>query len=115
MMGAHISTVDTHRADACMTKTGTYTGNGADNRDINIGVNLAAKQNVTVFVKAELGTATIWRTEYGQGDVSYFGDATADLADKIQSFTATRFQVGSTDHCNGAGQIIRYAAFWTEP
>ena len=116
-MGATISTVntDTHRADACETLTGTYTGNGVDNRNINIGVNLAAKSNVTVMIKRTDNIGGVFRIEYAQGDLCSYFDATADRADMIQSFTATGFQIGARNEVNENTYLYRYIVFWTEP
>ncbi|MBA7618126.1 hypothetical protein ES703_25447 [subsurface metagenome] len=95
-------------------KTGVYTGNSVDNRNIDIGVDLAGKDNSFVTV-AELGTSPIvWRIEYGQGDLSMFDDVT-DQSDYIQQFTVTGFQVGASSGINNNGVTYRYIAFWEEP
>ena len=96
-------------------KTGTYTGNGADNRNIDIGVNLAAKSNVWVSVLANnnlWGKAT--RIEYGQGDFTMFFHPNADLVNEIQAFNATGFQVGSAQEVNSNSTIYRYIVIWQE-
>ena len=114
-MGATISCPPAERRNVGTTKTGTYAGNGADNRNIDIGVDLASKANVTVMVKATDNAQAVWRTEYGQGDLSYFFDATADAANCIQSFTATGFQIGDDNKVNSGARTYRWAAFWMEP
>jgi len=96
--------------------TGTYTGDGSDNRNINIGVDLTAKSNVFVFVKvnaAGAGREGYARIEYGQGDLSMLPGTGGDVADKIQKFNATGFQVGSTYNENG--QLYRYVVIYEEP
>lgn len=98
-----------------MIKTGTYVGNGIDNRDIDIGVNLAAKSNVWVIVKQNGGSAAKHHFEYGQGDLSMDFGAGTDLADVIQTFTATGFQVGVSSYVNTNTILYRYIAFWEEP
>lgn len=98
-----------------MIKTGTYTGNGVDNRDIDIGVDLAAKSNAYVIVKGNSGAAAKHRIEYGQGDLTMDLSSGTDIPDAIQAFTATGFQVGAGSYANENGILIRYIAFWTEP
>ena len=62
-----------------MIRTGTYTGNGVDNRNINIGVNLASKSNVYVIIKAASNSLNaVHRIEYGQGDLTMLFGATND-------------------------------------
>jgi len=99
-----------------MIKTGAYTGNGADDRNIDIGINLAAKNNVYVIAKVDAagaGTEGRHRIEYGQGDVAMLFAAGTDEADFIQGFTATGFQVGIS--LNTDTQLYRWVAFWEEP
>ena len=119
-MGGEISTVDTNtwRPDICKIKTGIYTGNGADNRDINIGVDLASKDNPFVIIAtADVGKIShpAGRTEYAQGDLSFlFGDA-VPTANYIQTFTNTGFQVGNDGIVNQDTIVYQYIAFWEEP
>lgn len=98
-----------------MIKTGTYVGNNADNRDINIGIDLAAKNNVYVIIKGNSTAAPTHRIEYGQGDLSMFFGVTGDAANCIQSFTATGFQIGNDAMVNATDITYRYIAFWEEP
>ena len=100
-----------------MIKTGTYTGNNADDRDIDIGVNLAAKNNAYVIVKANAdgNSAAIHRIEYAQGDFAMSYEAVTDVTNRIQGFTATGFQVGDSNETNGNTIVYRYIAFWEEP
>ncbi len=96
-------------------KTGTYIGNGADNRNINIGVDLASKSNVYVIVKCSTEAGTGYhRIEYGQGDKSMVFSKGLDENDKIQAFTATGFQIGSSSAINLHDMTYRYIAFWEE-
>ena len=103
------------RRDACETITGTYTGDGLDDRDIDVGVDLAARSNVTVIVKAADNTQATFRIEYGQGDLG--GHFTADLdgADRIQDFIANGFQIGTRQEVNSNGVVYKYIVFWREP
>lgn len=96
-------------------KTGTYLGDGIDNRDIDIGVDLAVKSNVYVIIKGRSNNAPAHRIEYGQGDLTMFFGVTDDIANCIQNFTATGFQVGSDAMVNANGTTYRYIAFWEEP
>ena len=96
-----------------MTKTGTYTGNAVDNRNINIGVDLASKTNAYVIIKGDQNQDGVHRTEYGQGDESMFFGNSQHTNNLIQAFTATGFQLGdnisnfdAVDYC--------YIAFWQE-
>jgi len=101
-----------------MIKTGTYVGNGVNNRDIDIGVNLAAKNNVFVMIKSHSDTAypAFFRTEYGQGDLSDpFDPLSSPIPDVIQSFTATGFQIGANSIGNQNTKTHIYVAIWEEP
>jgi len=98
-------------------KTGTYTGDGADDRNINIGVNLAAMSNpVLIINSAETGVgkpATL-RTEHAQGLPSYPLDSTQTDDNMIQAFTATGFQIGSHGNVNTNNYLYVYVAMWEE-
>ncbi len=98
-------------------KTETYTGNGGDDRNIDIGVDLAAKNNVFVIIKS-MGTTqnpVMGRTEYGQGDLSFPFENTIAIANCIQAFTSTGFQIGSHVKVNESGKTYAYIAMWEEP
>lgn len=110
-MGATVSN-PTRRA---MIKTGTYTGNDVDDRNIDIGVDLASKNNVYVIIKTAAATEPVHRIEYAQGDLSMFFTGNNDIADCIQAFTATGFQVGTSNNVNADTIVYRYIAFWEEP
>lgn len=97
-----------------MIKTGTYVGNGVDDRNIDIGVNLAAKNNVYVIIKGYDIQPAVHRTEYGQGDLGMLY-SNVDIADMIQSFTATGFQIGQHVNVNLDTKTYRYVVFWEEP
>lgn len=94
--------------------TGTYTGNGADDRNIDIGIDLASKQYPYVIVKGDSTNFAKHRTEYAQGDQSMAYNNIADFANTIQSFTSTGFQVGSHAEVNFNANVYRYIAFWSE-
>lgn len=98
-----------------MFKTGTYVGNQVDNRDIDIGVNLAAKNNVYLIIKSEDQRVAVHRIEYGQGDLTMDYPPGNDFVNTIQTFTATGFQIGGDLRVNATSEVFRYIAFWEEP
>ena len=98
-----------------MIRTGIYTGNGIDDRDIDIGVDLASKNNAYVIVKGVIVDWPAHRIEYAQGDLSMFYNNIVDFADFIQAFVATGFQVGMDSSVNADTVVYRYIAFWEEP
>ena len=98
-----------------MHKTGTYAGATGDNRNIDIGIDLASKDNVYVIIKSSGTHGGVHRTEYGQGDLTMSFTNIADLADRIQGLTSTGFQVGDAPEVNDLTYTYRYIAFWTEP
>jgi hypothetical protein len=95
-------------------KTGTYTGDGTDNRNIDIGVNLAAAKNAYVIVKCYEDFNCIHRTEYGQGDRTMFYSEVTDGDNEIQQFTTTGFQIGRGQEANYATYPYRYIVFWEQ-
>jgi hypothetical protein len=96
---------------------GTYTGNGADNRNIDIGIDLTAKQNVRVDVwKISASTVTpVARTEHGQGDGSWDYYDGGEAANRIQAFTTNGFQVGSDSTVNATDATYGYSVWYEEP
>ena len=93
---------------------GTYTGNGADNRNINIGIDLTAKQNVLVIVKDYTSLAACFHLG-ADADWTYFFGQTSSAANYIQAITTTGFEVGSGNEANVTGHEFRYIAIWNEP
>ena len=104
-------TAPTRRA---MIKTGTYTGNGVDNRNIDIGIKLSAKQNVFVLIKGTIGYCAFSRIEYGQGDSSMCFTDNPDYPNVIKALTATGFQVGTQVYVNSSGYVYRYIVIYQE-
>jgi len=101
-------------AGNCSMTTGVYTGNGNDDREINIGIDLASKTHVYVIIKRNGATKAVHRTEYEQGDFCMFYDAASDSNDLIQGFTSTGFEIGTKDDVNNNGKTYRYIAFWVD-
>lgn len=93
-------------------QTGIYTGDGVDNRNINIGVDLASKTDVYVIIKGCVSVGTGHRIEYGQGDLTMLQQAYDDFANGIQALTSTGFQVGSDGAVNQSTKTYCYIAIW---
>jgi len=98
----------------CSFKTGVYTGNGIDDREINIGVNLAAKTNVYIIIKSLSATLCLHRIEYGQGDLTMRYDVSVDFANAIQSFSDNGFIIGNYTGVNTNNYTYRYIVFWKD-
>jgi hypothetical protein len=98
----------------CHMMTGTYVGDGVDNRNINIGINLTAMTYKYVIIKSAANRGAMHRIEYGQGDIAMGFNNITDLANSIQAFTATGFQVGTDVTVNNSGETYRYIAFWVD-
>jgi hypothetical protein len=94
-------------------KIGSYTGNGTDNRNINIGLNLAAKKNVVIVIlPADNGGVCSIRPEMGQGDLTKRFSGESEFDDHIQGLTATGFQIGSANYVNYSAELFRYIVFY---
>ncbi|MGH7484095.1 MAG: DUF7483 domain-containing protein [bacterium] len=86
--------------------TGSFTGNGTDDRAIT-GVGF---QPDVVFVKCDCAQAAVARTSTMAGDASkVLGAATALQADQVQSLDADGFTVGTSSRVNNSGKTI----YWT--
>lgn len=88
---------------------GTYTGNGSDSRNITG----AGFQPAMVMTKAETNRAGCWRSAAHSGDDAAYFTGTANGADRIQSFGADGFQVGTSVVANENGVTYHYVAFGT--
>lgn len=95
-------------------KVGSYVGNGNNDRNIDIGINLAAKTNVHVWIGGNGAWAVSERPELGQGDLTK-NDAGPFAADLIQALTATGFQIGTQNRVNQNTFTYWYAVFYEEP
>ncbi len=91
---------------------GTYTGNGADNRNIT-GVGF---QPEFVYTQSAAAIPPVTHTNaMGAGtDTSNYFDELANANNNIQALQADGFQVGSRANVNGSGQVFVYAA-WMRP
>jgi hypothetical protein len=86
--------------------TGSYTGNGSDNRNIT-GVGF---QPDFVWIRPNATTATVWRTATMSADSTALVTSTANMADAIQAFAADGFQVGAAANVNTNGTTYYYLA-----
>jgi hypothetical protein len=86
--------------------TGTYTGDGADNRNITgLGMNPGF-----VWLKRSSSTIGTWRTDTVPGDRSLYWDNTGPASDRIQSLFSGGFQVGTNAEVNNNGSTFYYLA-----
>lgn len=89
--------------------TGTYAGNGVDDRAIAVGF-----QPDFVIVKSENAREGVGRTSTMAGqDAKPLGSAAALQTNYIQSLTATGFTVGTNSRVNMAGDGYHWIAFKT--
>lgn len=86
---------------------GAYYGNGIDNRDIK---ELPFNPGL-IAIKGNFPTVGIFRVSANTGDQSNYFGATAQAANRIQSFTGSNFQVGTGGEVNTAGFTYRFFAF----
>lgn len=90
---------------------GTYTGNATDNRDITT----VGFQPDLVWVFNALAQSKVFRSASIAGDSTFYFNATANAADRIQSLIATGFQIGGNRvETNTNLSTYRYAA-WRNP
>jgi hypothetical protein len=87
--------------------TGSYTGNGADNRNIT-GIGF---QPLMAWVKRDDAQVAVWRPlSVGTGDSTLFWAATAANTNRIQALQANGFQVGTNAQVNTNLSIYYYLA-----
>jgi hypothetical protein len=83
-------------AASSQVSTGSYTGNGADNRSIS-GIGF---QPEMAWIKRSDAQASVWRPQIVSGDATLFWTATAAASDRIQALQADGFQVGTNAQVN---------------
>jgi hypothetical protein len=89
--------------------TGSYTGDGSDDRTIAAGF-----QPDFVIVKDAGNREGVARSSSMSGDLSKpMGSLTALQADNIQSFAANGFVVGTANRVNSSGRTYHWVAFKT--
>ena len=86
--------------------TGSYTGNGADNRSIT-GIGF---QPLMAWVKRNASQVGVWRPLSAAGDRTLYWGATASTTDRIQALQADGFQVGTNAQVNTNGSTYYYLA-----
>jgi hypothetical protein len=87
--------------------TGTYTGNGADNRSIT-GTGF---QPDVVIIKCDCGQATILRTSVMSGDAAkILTNASALTPNLIQSLNTNGFTIGNDNRVNRNGNTYHWTA-----
>jgi len=95
-------------------KVGSYVGNSADDRNIDIGIDLTTKTNVHIWIGGNGLWAVAERPELAQGDLTKIG-AAAFSNNCIQSLTATGFQVGVNQTVNQDTYTYWYIVIYEEP
>ena len=93
-------------------KTGTYIGDGIDNRDIDIGIDLFHERYKFVMVWQNGAVRPVFHCTPASGDMGFFFDETAGAPDTIQTWTTTGFQVGTRAEVNTLGVSYKYIALW---
>jgi hypothetical protein len=92
---------------AIKVTTGTYTGDGTDDRAIAVGF-----QPDVVIVKDDGNREAAARTSSMAGDLTKpMGTLTALQADVIQSLTANGFVIGTNNRVNQSGRTYHWVAF----
>lgn len=96
-------------------KTGTYTGNGVDNRNIDIGVDLSSATYKWLVVDAN-NAARYAMNKFGHQttDISNFFTDGNSIVNGMQAWTATGFEVGTSPWVNTIGFTYNYAVFWVD-
>jgi hypothetical protein len=90
------------------TYSGTYTGNGVDNRDIT-GVGFAP--DIAIIKNASAAVSSVVSKLESNGDYSGLATATANASNHIQRLNTDGFQVGNSTSVNTNAQTIYYMAF----
>lgn len=95
------------KAVAGQFATGSYTGNGADNRDISGVTDFTP---IDLWIKSNNTDNGAHRCHTIAGDLSWLSWGGAAAADGIQALAATGFQVGTNGVVNGNTKVYYWAA-----
>jgi hypothetical protein len=87
--------------------TGSYTGNGVDNRAVS-GLPFEPE---AVMVKAATAETGVFRTSTMTGDSAKLFSPTGNVANRIQSLTASGFTLGDSVQSNQNGTTYHWVAF----
>ena len=104
-------------AGNCSMETGVYTGIGATEQEIDIGIDLAVKTHVYIIIKevtATTGIGAMHRIEYGQGNLTMVFDDVVDNVYGIKNLTSVGFNLVSNGYVNKDGLSYRYIVFWVD-
>lgn len=95
---------------AVQVVTGSYTGDGTDNRNITIS---PACQPVAVFIqRADAAwNGQVLLSSMSTNSSGEFTNTTQGSVDRIQQLNSDGFQVGTQAYVNNSGSAYRYAAF----
>lgn len=86
--------------------TGSYTGNGADNRNITgLGITPSFE-----WIKRSSATESVWRNDAVSGDRTLYWGTNNPVSNRIQSLIADGFQVGTNSEVNNNGSTYYYLA-----
>ena len=105
--GVQVQSADSREGAPLRHATGTYTGNGVDDRAITIGF----KPDL-IIVKASTAQVGVLRTSSMTGDVSKpMAGATALGANLVQTLDPAGFTVGNATNVNTTGVAYTWVAF----
>lgn len=113
--GKTVDNVDISQIKQAKIIQGSYTGNDADNRTIDIGVNLTAKANVWVIVCARGSISKVHKPAGLTGDSTIDFVNASGVANQIQALKTTGFQVGTDVTVNASGNTYDYIVIYQEP
>ncbi|MFX0181990.1 MAG: hypothetical protein ACFE95_02810 [Candidatus Hodarchaeota archaeon] len=93
------------KTDDVISKVGSWTGNGVDNRWINIGIDVDF-----LLVKNDYLANTLWKISEITGDSTVFMAGGPAFVNYIQAMSADSIQLGNSGYVNGSGHTYWYLA-----
>ena len=107
--------VDISGLDRLFIKAGHYIGDGNDNREIDISVDMLSKYRKFLLIKCTDGAnKAVFRHHWHTGDACSAFDDVQDYSDHIQAWTANGFQVGANARVNAVDKTYFYFVIWTD-
>lgn len=89
-------------------KTGKYTGNGTDDRNVDVGLDLTGP-NTLVIIWSPANQNRVYRTDRHTGDsCSYLTVNAVNATNELQGFNSTGFQVGTGARVNTNAVVYYY-------